>query len=123
MDRRSALIAALGAATMWVWVSAQQEMLPRPGPGSGVTPVRLVEQPVVTLSKASEVRIDGPVTTTTRGPSFATKGRTLLVTWSTGDEERLTVSDIVEGGWLEVQSSGGTRYVNLSAARSVQVVR
>jgi hypothetical protein len=125
MNTRAVTLAGLAlAATAWVALSAQQEMLPRPGPGSGVTPVRVVEEPVVRLAKGSEVRVADPVTVTMRPPSFVVKGRTLEITWSTGDDERVTVGDVLDGGWIDVGSAGGgTRYINLTSARSVRTVR
>lgn len=123
MNKQVLAIAGIGmAAVAWTLVSAQQEMLPRPGPGSGITPVRLVEDSTVTLSKNSEVRVSGPLTVSFRAPSFATTGRTLLVTWADGEQERITIADVVDGSWIEVQGSP-TRYVNLANARSVQVAR
>jgi hypothetical protein len=125
MNRRAVGLAVLGiAAGVWVGVSAQQEMLSRPGPGSGVTPVRVVEEPVVRLARGSEVRVVDTITVSMRAPGFVVKGRILEITWATGDEERVSVSEVLDGGWIEVSSSGGgSRYVNLASARSVRVAR
>lgn len=124
MNTRAVTLAGLGlAATAWVALSAQQEMLPRPGPGSGVTPVRVVEEPAVRLAKGSEVRVVDPVSVSIRPPGFVAKGRVLEITWATGDTERVTVRDVLEGGWIDVAASGGARYINLASARSVQTPR
>lgn len=125
MNTRAVTLAGLGlAATAWVALSAQQEMLPRPGPGSGVTPVRVVEEPVVRLARGSEVRLSDPLSVSVRPPSFVVKGRALEITWATGDDERVTVSEVLDGGWIDVGSAGGgTRYINLASARSVRTVR
>ena len=125
MNRRVVGLAVIGiAAGVWAGVSAQQEMLSRPGPGSGVTPVRVVEEPVVRLSRGSEVRVVDVLSVAVRPPSFVAKGRALEITWATGDEERITVSEVLDGGWIEVSSpGGGSRYVNLGSARSVRTTR
>ena len=125
MNTRAVTLAGLGlAATAWVALSAQQEMLPRPGPGSGVTPVRIVEEPVVRLARGSEVRLADPLTVSIRPPGFVVKGRMLEITWGTGEVDRVTVSDVLDGGWIDVGSSGGgTTYINLTSARSVRTVR
>ena len=117
---RKHLIVLAVAAAAWAGVSAQQEMLPRPGPGSGVTPVRIVNEAVVTVSGIPEVRVTAPVAASVRVPTFASKGRTLVVTWATGDDETVTVNEVLEDGWIAVD---GNRFVNLSSARSVRVVR
>ena len=118
------LAGAALAATAWVALSAQQEMLPRPGPGSGITPVRVVEEPIVRLAKGAEVRVLDPVYVAMRPLAFAAKGRTLEITWPTGEIDRVTVAGVVDGEWVEVGSSGGeTRYINLGTARSVRVLR
>ena len=125
MKGRTVTLAGLAlAASAWAAVSAQQEMLSRPGPGSGITPVRVVEEPVVRLAKGAEVRVLDPVYVAARPLAFATKGRTLEITWPTGEIDRVTVAGVVEGEWVEVGSSGGeTRYINLATARSVRVLR
>lgn len=125
MNRRVIAVAAASlAAGVWAGVSAQQEMLSRPGPGSGVTPVRVVEEPVVRLARGAEVRVVDAITVSVRAPSFVVKGRALEITWATGDEERATVSEVLDGGWIEVSSpGGGSRYLNLGSARSVRTSR
>jgi hypothetical protein len=125
MNRRAMALVAAGIATcVWVGVSAQQEMLSRPGPGSGVTPVRVVDEPVVRLTRGSEVRVVDTISVSVRAPSFVVKGRTLEITWATGDEERVTVGEVIDGGWVEVGSPGaGSRYVNLGSARAVRIAR
>ena len=42
MNKQLGVLAVAVATAAWVGLSAQQEMLPRPGPGSGITPVRIV---------------------------------------------------------------------------------
>ncbi len=125
MNGRTVTLAGLAlAATAWVAVSAQQEMLSRPGPGSGVTPVRVVEEPVVRLAKGAEVRVLDPVYVSVRPPAFLSKGRGLEITWPTGEVDRVTVVDVLDGGWIDVGSSGeGTRVINLATARSVRTLR
>jgi hypothetical protein len=123
MGRRAmALSGGALALAAWVGLSAQQEMLPRPGPGSGITPVRLVEEPVVRLANGTEVRVLDPLSVSIRPPSFIAKGRTLEITWSTGEVDRVTVGEVFDGGWISVASESG-RYINLGSARSVRTLR
>ena len=125
MNGRTVTLAGLAlAATAWVAVSAQQEMLSRPGPGSGITPVRVVEEPVVRLAKGAEVRVLDPVYVSVRPPAFLSKGRALEISWPTGEVDRVTVVAVLDGGWIDVGSSGeGTRFINLATARSVRTLR
>lgn len=123
MKRRALAVAGSAVAlAAWVGVSAQQEMLPRPGPGSGVTPVRVVEEPIVRLAKESQVRVLEPLSISIRPPSFVTGGDQIEITWATGEVERVTVGGVLEGGWIAVGSDGG-RYVNLGSARSIRTFR
>lgn len=124
------LAAALAA---WVGLSAQQEMLPKPGPGSGLTKAVQQGEWRVAIDNVPTVNIGNGVQL--RGPLFL-KHRAYKVTWPNGDEERVTIvtvpqarrlsdgsPEVVENGWVEVQSSGTRRWINIMAARSVEEAR
>lgn len=122
-----AILAGTLAAAVWVGVSAQQEMQSRPGPGSGVMNVNVVNHPAVTAAQNGEwrvaidnvptVRLASPARVSVNVPEFVVKGRTYLVTWSDGTSETITVQEISEDGWIQI--SGKTRWVNLGTARAI----
>jgi hypothetical protein len=116
-----AWLAIVAAALVWIGVSAQQqEMLPRPGPGSGVVDVR----GTVSLAGVSEVRLAGvPDVNIVHmpGPAFVKQGGRYVVTWPTGEQETVTVTAAAQGGaWVRV---GTSRWLNLDAARAVEQAR
>ena len=121
------MLAVTLAAAVWVGVSAQQEMQSRPGPGSGVMNVNVVNHPAVTASQNGEwrvaidnvptVRLASPARVSVNVPEFVVKGRTYLVTWGDGTTETITVQEISEDGWIQI--SGRTRWVNLGTARAI----
>jgi hypothetical protein len=115
------MIAALAVATVLVWigVSAQQEMLPRPGPGSGVMDVR----GTVSIANIPDVQVTNVPSVVVTGPEFLQKGGRYKVTWPTGEPELITVADVPHGGWIRVAHAGGARWINLSAALAVEQYR
>lgn len=126
------------ALVVWVGLGAQQEMLPRPGPGSGVTGVSQKGEWSVAINNTPSVHIANPIQV--RGPIFLKRGA-YRVTWPNGDAEMVTIittasdaqrtgdrmaeksQELVTDGWVEVQSSGRRRWINLMAARSVEESR
>jgi hypothetical protein len=128
------LLAVAAAGLVWIGVSAQQqEMLPRPGPGSGVVDVRgtvslagvsevrlsdvpdvnIVNMPAVRIAEVPPVKIDGP--------SFVKPGGRYLVTWAAGEQETITVTAVAQGGgWVQ---AGTSRWINLDHARAVEEAR
>jgi hypothetical protein len=143
--RRTLIVAAVLAIGIIAWTRAgaqQQEMLPRPGPGSGITRAAQHGEWAVSISSMPAVRVVNGVQL--RGPSFL-RNRTYKVTWPNGDEERVAIiavpsvratdsesddrvpqrsPEISGDGWAEVQTStGAKRWINLWAARSVVEVR
>jgi hypothetical protein len=131
MMRSRLLLSTIGAAALvWAGLSAQQEMLPRPGPGSGVTnvtgSVSISNTPVVRASQEGEWRVaignTAPVRVTELpSPSFLRPGTPYQVTWADGSTENVTMSAAPANGWIPVD--GGRRWINLSAARSVADAR
>jgi len=117
------IVAALGIAG---GVAAQQEMLPRPGPGSGVTPVSQRGNWDVAISNTPTVRVVNAVPVRLGVPSFV-RNATFEITWANGDKEAVTVVRFdrqeearANEGWVEVRSGGKARWVNLAMARSVE---
>jgi hypothetical protein len=130
-------VATLGAAALlWVAVSAQQEMQPRPGPGSGIMnvtgSVSVENTPAVTVANTPAVRQEGdwrvainntPSVRVTEVPSpgFLRTGGRYEITWVDGTRETVTVSSIATNGWIEVERS--RRWINLTSARSIAEAR
>ena len=129
----SSVAGSLALATMvWPSVSAQQEMLPRPGAGSGVS--RVEGNVAVTGTVSVDQMPD--VNAKQRGPwrvgitempevhiaglSFLRAGGRYEVTWPAGDKETLAVTAVASNGWVKVDQR--SRWVNLALARSVEAV-
>ena len=118
------------AATVWSGVAAQQETLPRPGPGSGITrvagSVSIDEMPDVNARQrgewrvgvigVSDVRVSGVAEVRIASPNFIRQGRSYEVTWPDGVKDSITIAEIGANGWFRV---GRSRWVNLDQARSV----
>jgi hypothetical protein len=128
---RQVIFAAVGAAVVWVGLSAQQEMLPKPGPGSGVTrvigdvnisntpEVRISNTPDVKISNTPDVRIIEMPRLVIASPPFVRKNGRLTLTWADGGTENVTIVETGEDGWVQVEGVR-RRWVNLGAARSVE---
>jgi hypothetical protein len=115
------------AAMVWSGVSAQQEMLSRPGPGSGVSKVSgtvtIDEMPDVNAKQRGPWRVgitDMPEIHVA-GPAFVRPGGRYDITWEGGDKESLVVSSIGADGWVKVEHQR-SRWVNLGLARSVEAM-
>jgi hypothetical protein len=106
------------AVLVCIGVSAQQqEMLPRPGPGSGVLDVR----GTVSIANAPEVRVTNIPSVTVTGPRFLEKGRRYAITWPSGDPEHVRVLETDQGGgWVRVEHTRGSRWVNLDMALALE---
>lgn len=116
------------AAFVWTGVAAQQEMLPRPGPGSGITrvegtvnigggSVQIANVPTVRASQEGDWRLAvAPL-------PFLKVNTRYLITWPDGGSERLSVADVGPGGWIMVVDTTPRRWVNLSVARAVEELR
>ena len=129
--RTSLLVFALaGSAFIWT-ASAQQEMRPTPGPGSGTMTVRgtvdvgnIID---VTASQRGEwkVAVSSVPPMAAASLEFVRKGERYLIAWSAGDPaELVTIAAHGQGGWVQVENPGGRqRWVNLNVARAVEEVR
>ena len=152
MRKSFIIIGALAiAVTGWTQLGAQQqEMLSRPGPGSGITRSAQHGDWEVAISNTPTVRVANTLPVHLRGPVFL-KNRTYKVVWPNGDEERLTMisvpdqrvadrsperpdrsperlpersAEAMADTWAEVQTaSGNRRWINLLAARSIEETR
>jgi hypothetical protein len=123
--RTGLIVVALGmAAVLWVGVSAQQEMLPKPGPGSGTTKV----SGAVSIAGAADVNasqqgdwrvaITGQPEVRLAAAPFVRSGSKYEITWTNGDKESVTIAATGHDGWVRVENPRG-RWVNLQNARSV----
>jgi len=130
--RMGVVTAAVGAAAvLWVGLSAQQEVLPRPGPGSGVTRVagsiEVTNAPEVHAAQrgAWQVGINNVPTVRVAeigGPAFLQQGQRYELTWADGQVEAVTVTAAGRDGWIEVDSER-RRWINLSSVRAIQRAR
>lgn len=141
--RRTLIVATVSVIGIIAWTraGAQQEMLPKPGPGSGITRAAQQGDWIVSVSSMPAVTLASGVHL--RGPAFL-RNRSYKVIWPNGDEERVTIlsapvvratdrgaeplpersPELTSDGWAEVQSSSGARrWINLMAARSVEEAR
>lgn len=117
MKKSTMVVALSAAALLWVAASAQQEMLPRPGPGSGVTnvtgSVSIANTPNVNVANTPSVRV-----TEVPSPGFLRTGSRYEITWVDGTTETVTVASIATNGWIEVER--GRRWINLNSSRSIR---
>ena len=118
---------------LWAGVSAQQEMQARPGPGSGVMNVNVINHPAVTaaqsgewqvsLTRPADVRITNNPNITVSNAYFLARGTAYRITWSGEERETVTVTEVGGGGWVQVQSAGARRWINVSIARVIEEAR
>ena len=128
------IIGCMAGALVWTGVAAQQEVLSRPGPGTGLSSVTVVNRPSVAaeqsgewqvaISRMPEVRISNTLPVSIQLPRFAAKGK-YLVTWQSGESETVTVIDIGEDGWVQAANTvrSGARWVNLRSARAIEELK
>jgi hypothetical protein len=114
---RIAVVAvALGiAGALWIGVSAQQDMLPKPGPGSGITKVT----GAVNISNTPDVRVVDLPPLSLASPAFARKGGSYIITWPDGGTENIIVAEVGSDGWLRADG-GRRRWVNLRVAKAIE---
>lgn len=130
--RNSFILGSLAlAALVWTGVAAQQETQPRPGPGSGVTPVSgnvrvsgtvsVDALPDVNARQRGDWRVEITELPNVRvaGPAFVSKGGRYKITWTNGDEDTVTVTTPGLDGWVETAAGS---WLNLRNARSVQAL-
>lgn len=126
MQKSTLAISLAAAGLLWVAVSAQQEMLSKPGPGSGVTniagSVSISNTPSVRSTQDGDWHVAVSNTPSVRvtevpAPAFLRTGTTYEIVWVDGYREIVTVSSVAANGWIEVERS--RRWINLSSARSI----
>lgn len=124
---RKSVAAAVLIALIGVAVAARQDVHRVPGPGTGIVKVTGTVD-VGTLPPVDAVqRGDWKVAVTSAPPTvvapaaFLKVGGVYAITWSDGTEEVSPVEEILPGNWVRTAGpQGGRRWVNLTAARSVQ---
>ena len=134
--QRFGIAAAAAAVTIGLWagLGAQQEMRSRPGPGSGVMDVNVVNHPAVTAAQSGDwrvtlantamVRVANTPVVTVEGPSFVVRGSAYRVTWENEQTDTVKIVSVQSNGWVQVENSGGrARWINLNNARSVEEAR
>jgi hypothetical protein len=132
---RTTLIAILvigGVALGWAAASAQQEVRPTPGPGSGMTTVRGVVDignvPNVMARQSGEwhVTVANPSPIPVPGADFLTPRGRYTIAWPAGERETVTILDLGQAGWAQVEHAAGKgtrRWVNLGVALSIEEAR
>ena len=125
--KRAALVIALGATGLALnGASAQQEVRPTPGPGSGTMTVRgtvdVGNMPDLSVGQRGpwRVGVSEMPPLSMAAPPFVRKGARYTIAWSGAERQTLTVLDTGQGGWVRVESNAGARWVNLAAAREIQ---
>lgn len=127
---RKSVAAAVLVALICIAAAAQQDVRPVPGPGTGIVKVTGTVD-VGTLPPVDAVqRGDWKVAVTSTPPvvvapaAFLKAGGVYAITWSDGKEEVSAVEEILPGNWVRTAGTQGRRrWVNLTAARSVQESR
>ena len=128
--RVTVIAASFGVVgALWIGVSAQQEMLPKPGPGSGVTRVtgdvrvagdiNVANTPNVRVVDTPTIRVVDLPPLAIAPPPFARKGGSYIVTWGDGGTENVILADIGPDGWVRTEG-GRPRWINLRLAKAVE---
>ena len=128
------VIGCMAGALVWTGVAAQQEVLSRPGPGTGLSSVNVVNRPAVAaeqsgewqvaISRMPDVRISNTMPVSVQLPRFAGKGKYLVI-WTNGQTETVNVIDVGEDGWVQAANSvrSGPRWLNLRMAREIEELK
>jgi hypothetical protein len=118
------------AAILWVGVTAQQEVLPKPGPGSGITrvvgQVEITNVPQVQAAQRGDWQVAIGNTPSVRvtgvdGPGFIVQGQAYQITWADGQVETVVPSGPARDGWFPVDDM--RRWINVNSARSIARAR
>lgn len=129
--------AAIGAAALIIGVGVialAQETQQFPGFGTGIVKVAgtvdIGNMPLVLAHQAGEwkmtvtnpvdVRVANSPSVSLASPDFVRKGSRYEVTWSTGDRQQISVTELGPGGWVKVDAASKQRWVNLSSARTIE---
>jgi hypothetical protein len=133
MRMRIAVIALLAAGGLWWAQSASGQAQPVPGFGSGIVTVqgtvgigKLPDKlPDIDVGQRGEWRVavsNTPTVTPALPPVLASAGVRVLVTWPSGESERIVVAQMA-GAWARVDGPEGQRWLNLATARAVEQAR
>ncbi len=103
-----------------------------PGPGSGVVTVvgkvDIENVPTVVATQGGEwkvvadTRVTNTPTVVIASPPFLKQGGRYEVWWSGAEKEIVRIVQVSATGWVQVDAPGRGRWMNLTAARSVQEV-
>jgi hypothetical protein len=134
MRNRLVIAGVLGTA-LYAVVLAAQAVQPRPGPGNGIVTVEgavsIDNRPTVTALQEGEwkmtvantpgVHVVSAAPIAIAPPDMVKAGVRYLITWSSGENETVTVLQPGPGSWARVDGSDRrNRWVNLGAARAIQ---
>lgn len=119
----------VGLALGWAGASAQQEVRPTPGPGSGTITVRgtvdIGNTPHVMAMQSGDWRVTvaNPPPDVTTAPDFVTPRVRYTIVWPAGDRETVTLAALSPNGWAQVDSpasQSARRWINLGVAVSIE---
>lgn len=128
-----AVFLVLGAFVFGPMASGQVQ--PVPGPGTGIVTVtgrvdvgnvvRVTpgEEWKVSVSNVPDVRVANVPSVTIAAAPFVKAGERYEVVWGPGEREVVRVTNGGSGGWVQVENDGRSRWINLSQARWIEIVR
>ena len=133
------VVAVVGTTALFVagpGVATGRQTQRMPGPGSGVVPVsgtvEIGNTPMVkaaqqgdwkvTVGNQADVRITNTPLVTIAAPDFLKKSGRYSVTWASGEQETIVVTQ-AGTGWVRTERDGRVRWMNLASARAVEEVR
>ena len=106
-----------------------------PGPGSGVVTVTGkvdVDNVVrvapgadwkVSVSNVPDVRVANVPSVSLAALPFVKVGERYEVVWGPAERDTIRVTNAGSGGWVQVENASRPRWINLSLARAVEIVR
>lgn len=108
-----------------------------PGPGSGIVPVsgtvEIGNTPSVkatqlgdwrvSIGNQADVRVTNTPVVNIAIPDMVKKGTRYSITWATGEQETVAVTQVGSSGWVRVERDGRVRWINLSSARAIEEAR
>ena len=123
------VVTLVTVVVLWNVLTAQQEMLPRPGPGSGIVrvegSVNVANSPGVRAAQEGnwQVKQDGEWQVKIVPAPFLRPNARYLITWADGSTERIVaLTDVANGAWVMVEGTP-RRWLNLALARAVEDVK
>jgi len=131
---RNAVITSVvaSAAAVALAVAARAQVQTVPGPGSGIVTVtgrvEVADGVIhavqngewrVLVANAPDVRVVNTPTVAQAPLPFLKVGALITITWPDGTREPVAISQLGGGAWIRVEGRPQGRWINLSAARSV----